>query len=275
MSIVYLNGAFLPEREAMVPVLDRGFIFGDGVYEVIPVFHGRLFRLAEHLRRFARSVAGVGIGMPLSDDGWRAMLEELLARNGAGSASVYLQVTRGVAPRDLIPPQPPAPTVFAMVMPARSGVPAPIDAVVLDDIRWQRCDLKVISLLPNVLLKQEALARGAADAILVRNGIVTEGVSSNVFAVVGDRLKTPAQTAYLLPGVTRDLVIELLAPELTVVHDEPLTVAELHGASEIFLSSSVRELAPVTRLDGVAVGAGVPGPVWRLAWQRYCAFRDG
>lgn len=274
MAIVYLNGNYLPEHEAMVPVLDRGFIFGDGVYEVIPVFNGKPFRLAEHLRRFARSLAGVGIASPLTDAGWRAMLEELLARNAPAPASIYVQVTRGVAPRDLAPPGSLTPTVLAQVMPARYGVPEAIDVVVLEDIRWQRCDLKVISLLPNVLLKREALARGAADAILVRAGIVTEGVSSNVFAVVGGRLKTPAQTSHLLPGVTRDLIVELLAKDMPVVHDEPLTVAELRGASEIFLSSSVRELAPVARLDGITVGSGAAGPVWRLAWDRYQAFRD-
>jgi D-alanine transaminase len=185
-----------------------------------------------------------------------------------------VQVTRGVAPRDLVPARPLQPTVMAMLTHAGGGVPAPITAVVLDDIRWQRCDLKVISLLPNVLLKQQALARGADDAILVRDGIVTEGVSSNVFAVVAGRLRTPAQCSFLLPGVTRDLIVELLAKEMPVLHGEPLTVADLRGASEIFLSSSVRELAPVVRLDDATVGDGNPGPVWRLAWDRYRAFRD-
>ena len=182
MSIVYLNGKFLPIEDAYVPVLDRGFVFGDGVYEVIPVYGGHLFRLAQHLERLAQSLAGVRIAAPLSSDQWRDILVGLIKDNGGGDQSLYLQITRGVAPRDHAFPKNTTPTVFAMSTPL-SPIPTQmleqgVVAVTLDDIRWKNCHIKSINLLPNVLLRQEAIDQGALEAILVRDGNITEGAAA-------------------------------------------------------------------------------------------------
>lgn len=274
MQTLYLNGGFVPAAEASIPVLDRGFIFGDGVYEVIPVFNGKLFRLAEHLARLANSLRGVMIDAPLSDAEWQRVLNDLIERNRETAGNVYLQVTRGVAPRDLIPSTAPRPTVMAMVMADKRGSPEPVKAAIIEDIRWQRCDLKVITLLPNVLMKLQAQQQGADDAILARGDTVTEASSSNVFAVVDDQILTPRQTQHLLPGVTRDLVVELMAGTTHPVRVTELRVADLRRASEIFLSSSGREIVPVVELDGQPVGNGAPGPVWGEVLQHYRRFRD-
>ncbi|MGE3773811.1 MAG: aminotransferase class IV [Gammaproteobacteria bacterium] len=274
MSLCYLDGVFLPLAEAKVSVLDRGFIFGDGVYEVIPVFGRRVLRLAEHLARLERSLAAVGIVNPLSPAQWAEIVERLLAAQAGDDFTVYLQLTRGVAPRLHQPPVGLLPTVFAMLTPL-----APIDpmiavtAITHEDFRWQRCDIKSISLLANVLLRQAATAAGAAEAILVRDGLVTEGAASNVFVVVDGRLRTPPLSRYLLPGITRDLLIERFAGGPDAVLETDITAAELRRADEIFLTSSGRELTPVSHLDGQPVGSACPGPVFGRVVQRYAEFK--
>jgi D-alanine transaminase len=275
---VYLNGEFVPLEEARVPVLDRGFLFGDGVYEVIPVYGGKLFRLQHHLQRLNNSLTAVRIANPLQDQEWHAMLQQLLTRNDhAGDASVYLQVTRGVAVRDHAFPDNAVPTVFAMTNPIK---PPPaehyekgVNVVLLDDIRWQRCNIKAITLLANVLLKQDALDAGATEAILMRDGEVTEGTASNVFIVKDGLLLTPPAGPYLLPGITRDLVLELARDNAIVCAEARLTPADLAAADEIWLTSSTREIVPVTRLNDQPVAGGRPGEVFRQMHTIYSDFK--
>ena len=275
MPSCYLNGEVLPLEEARIPVLDRGFIFGDGVYEVIPVFGGRLFRLTEHLKRLAASLKAVRIPRPLGDDEWATILKTLVDRNGGGNQSVYLQVTRGVARRDLVLAEPVSPTVFAMSNPLTPPrEPEPVGAVTCDDIRWRYCYIKAIGLLPNVLLRLQAADAGAYEAILIRDGRVTEGTASNVFAVHAGVVTTPPKGPELLPGITRDLIVELLQAAHLPCHETLISAEALASADEIWLTSSVRELCPVTTLDGRPVGPGVPGPLWRRALDLYQAHKQ-
>ncbi len=274
MSLCYLDGAFLPLAEAKVSVLDRGFIFGDGVYEVIPVFGRRVLRLERHLARLERSLAAVGIANPLPRARWAELVERLLDAQAGADFTVYAQITRGVAPRNHQPPAGITPTVFVMMSPLAPVDPAvTVRAITHEDFRWQRCDIKSTSLLANVLLRQAAAAAGAAEAILVRDELVTEGAASNVFVVVDGRLRTPPLSTHLLPGVTRDLLVEILADTADAVRETDVTRAELERADEIFLTSSSRELAAVSHLDGGPVGASAPGPVFHRVVERYAAFK--
>lgn len=274
MPQCYLNGEFLPLDQARIPVLDRGFIFGDGVYEVVPVFGRRAFRLEAHLARFERSLAAIGMAPVPSRDTWREIIERLVAANEGHEQALYLQVTRGVAPRNHLPPSGLTPTIFAMSNPLTPVPPeVPVTAVLREDFRWGRCDIKSISLLANVLLRQEAAQAGAGEAILLRDGMVTEGAASNVFAVCSGRVRTPPLSASILPGITRDLLIELLANTQDAVLQAEITRDELLAANEIWLASSGRELAPVVSLDGRPVGNGHPGPVYLRVAARYAAFK--
>ncbi len=272
--VCYLNGQFLPLEEAQVSVLDRGFIFGDGVYEVIPVFSGHLFRLQQHLGRLRDSLDAVSIPDPLDLREWTMVLATLVQRNGGGDQSLYLQITRGVAPRDHLPRGPLVPTVFAMssrLEPDRDL--APVSAITREDIRWRYCHIKAISLLPNVMLRQQAAEAGAYEAILVRDGLVTEGAASNVFVVSGGVVKTPPKGSALLPGITRDLVIEVLAAGGVPCLEVEVPESELARAEEIWLTSSVREILPVVRLNWRAVGDGRPGEMWVRCLEAYQAFK--
>lgn len=273
MPIIYLNGEFMPDDEARIPVLDRGFIFGDGVYEVIPVYGGKLFRFEEHLQRLQNSLDALKINNPLSRDQWETTLTELIRQNGDGDQSLYLQITRGSAKRDHALPQNITPTVFAMCNELK---PLPADiinngvaAITLDDIRWQRCHIKAISLLPNVLLRQEALDQGAAEAILIRDGQATEGAASNLFAVIDSVITTPPKGPLLLPGITRDLVLELAASHDLPNQEKDIALTELQQADEIWLTSSTKEILSVTQLDGNPVGDGKPGPLYKQMLTLY------
>jgi D-alanine transaminase len=274
VSIAYLNGEFLSREKACVPVMDRGFLFGDGVYEVIPVYSGRLFRLDQHLQRLAGSLDAIRLGNPLDNTGWRNLLEQLVERNGGGDLSVYLQVTRGAAPtRDHAFPAGVPPTVFMMSSPLSAGLDIDsepgIHAVTLDDIRWDFCNIKAITLLPNVLLRQQAIDAEAAEAILVRDGFATEGAASNLFIVRHGLLVTPPKSPSLLPGITRDLILELAANHGIPYREADITQAELNSADEVWLTSSTREISPVTRLDDRRVGDGKPGPLWQRMIRLY------
>ena len=276
--IVYLNGRYLPLEEACVPVLDRGFLLGDGVYEVIPVYGRRAFRLDQHLLRLAHSLAAVRIPDPLSRDDWSQVIAEVIARNAGEDQSVYLQVTRGVAAkRDHAFPELIEPTVFLMSSvlhtPAGEVLEQGVAAVLCEDIRWARCDVKAITLLANVLLRQDAIDAGAAEAILVRDGEAVEGAASNLFIVEAGRLVTPPKGPRLLPGVTRDLILELAAEHGVATAEEPISVDRLKAADEIWLSSSTREIMPVIRLDGHAVSGGRPGEVWRQVHGLYQEYK--
>lgn len=279
MTTAYLNGVFLPLDQAQVSVLDRGFLFGDGVYEVIPVYGGKLFRLGHHLRRLQNSLDAVRIGNPFSDDGWESLLAQLVARNEGRDQTVYLQVTRGVAPRrDHAFPVDSRPTVFAMCTPclvSRDIDNEPgVSAITLADIRWQHCDVKAITLLPNILLRQQAIDADTAEAILLKDGYAIEGAASNVFIVADGTLKTPPNSAALLPGVTRDLILELAKGNGIPCKETDVTVVELAGADEIWLTSSTREISPVIRLDDRPVGDGRPGPLWKRMIRLYQNYKE-
>ncbi len=277
MSIVYLNGSFLPEEQAFVPVMDRGFVFGDGVYEVIPVYGGRLFRLEAHLQRLDDSLKHIRLDNPKTHKGWATVLETLVEKNGAGELSVYLQITRGHAPRDHSFPTETPPTLFAAASPLtpvfaewqKKGVAA----ITLEDIRWKYCHIKTIALLPNILLRQQATDQGAQEAILIREGVVTEGTASSVFIVKDGVIKTPPKSSFLLPGITRDLVLELAAAKQLPYNETCFSLKELKQADEIWLSSSTKEVLPVTTLNGQPVNDGKPGPVWQKMIKRYQQYK--
>jgi D-alanine transaminase len=271
--IVYLNGSFVPLEEARISVLDRGFLFGDGVYEVIPVYGGRTLRLEEHLRRLENSLRGIRMAQPLRKTEWEAIFARLV--QGTHDQAIYLQVTRGVAPRrDHAIPEDVAPTVFAMCSPITPSPVSGIRAITLDDIRWQWCHIKAITLLPNVLLRQTAADQGCGEAILVRNGYVTEGTASNVFAVIEGMIVTPPKGPELLPGITRDLVLELAQAEGLATGEREISLAELRRAEEIWVTSSTREILPVIELDGQEVGSGRPGPMGEQMIALYQGFKQ-
>ena len=279
MSTAYLNGVFLPLDQAQVSVMDRGFLFGDGVYEVIPVYGGKLFRLGHHLRRLQNSLDAIRIGNPLADADWEAMLKQLVAGNEGRDQSVYLQVTRGVAPRrDHAFPVDSRPTVFAMCTPCLASRDIDhepgVSAITLADIRWQHCDIKAITLLPNILLRQQAIDADTAEAILLKDGHAIEGAASNIFIVVDGTLETPPNSAALLPGVTRDLVLELARANDIPWREIDITVERLAGADEIWLTSSTREISPVIRLDDRSVGNGRPGPLWNRMIRLFQDYKE-
>ena len=279
MSTAWLNGRFLPLADAHVSVLDRGFLFGDGIYEVIPVYGGRLFRLSQHLTRLRNSLDGVRITNPMSDSEWEAMLNELVARNEGSDQAVYLQVTRGAAPkRDHAFPTGVQPTVFgmsnALTVNRDAAAVQGVRAITLDDIRWSLCNLKAITLLPNVMLRQQAIEADTAEAILINNGKAIEGAASNLFIVKNGLLITPPNSNCLLPGVTRDLVIELAANNGIPHREADIPADDLLQADEIWLTSSTREISPVIQLDNTAVGDGKPGPLWNKMIVLYRDYTD-
>ena len=268
----YLDGAYLPLADARVSPLDRGFLFADGVYEVIPVNRGRPFRLRAHLRRLHDSLRGIRMANPHTDAEWLGIVSRLVAEAAAPELLVYLQVTRGAEfGRNHLFPKDAAPTVFAFTSPypQPSGelLERGLSAVTLEDIRWDRCDIKSVALLGNVLLRQEAADRGADEALLTRGGLLLEGSSSTVFLCVGGRLVTPPNSHQILPGTTRDAVLELadgwLPSEVCA-----LEARELHSADEVWIASAGRGVLPVTRVDGAPVGDGRPGPLWKEMYSR-------
>lgn len=278
-GIVYLNGEYLPLADAKVSVLDRGFVFGDGVYEVIPVYHKQPFRLQQHLRRLQDSLNGVRITNPHTDTQWQTIFDSIIAKNGSEHQSIYLQVTRGVAKRDHFFPKDVRPTAFVMSTP----LPAPDSAafargvavITLDDIRWQYCNIKAITLLPNVLMRQQAADRNAYEALLIRDGHVTEGAASNVFIAKNSRIKTPPKSNQLLPGVTRDLVVELAAANNLPCEETNFSEQELLTADEVWLTSSTREILPVVKINDTQIGNGKAGPIASRLYKIYQHYKAG
>jgi len=275
--MVFLNGSFLPLEQAKVPVLDRGFIFGDGVYELIPVYSRAPFRMDGHLARLERSLGAVGIRNPYPREKWREVILGLVERQPWQDQAVYLQVTRGVAKRDHAFPEGVEPTVFAMsnplVNPPRELVDRGAVAVSAVDNRWLRCDIKSISLIGNVLLRQVSAAVGAAETILFRDGILTEASASNVFVVNNGLVLSPPKSNLILPGITYDVVVEIAAELNIPVEFRDVREAEVRAADELWLTSSSKEILAVVELDGKPVGDGRPGPVFRRAWQGYQEFK--
>ncbi len=266
MAIVYLNGDYVPADQAKISVDDRGFLFADGVYEVVRVYGGRAFRMVAHLDRMAHGLDDLEIELPSLDE-LDDVVEKLLDDNElrSGDAKVYLQVTRGCAPRMHAFPPDCVPSVFAA---ASKLTPHPdrffadgVDAITLADTRWSRCDIKSIALLPNVLANQRAHAAGAFEALFVRDGIVLEGSHSNLWAVFDETLVTYPACNYILSGITRDEVFDIAEAEGIAAGEGLIPEERLLDADELFLSGTTTEIMPVVRVDGVEVGAGRPGPV--------------
>jgi D-alanine transaminase len=274
---VYLNGEYLPLADARVSVLDRGFIFGDGVYELVPVYSRKPFRLAEHLRRLQGSLDGIRLANPHTPDDWRARIERLIAAQDVADLSVYIQVTRGVAPRDHAFPKDTPPTVFMManplVTPDAATKARGVCAVTACDDRWLHCDIKAISLLANVLLRQQAVDAGCAETVLLRGGFLTEGAASNIFIVSEGTLVAPPKSSRMLPGITYDVVLELAAAHGVPHAVRPVAEAELRAADEVWMTSSTREVLAIVTLDGKPVGGGVPGPLARRMDGLYQDFK--
>ncbi len=275
MSVVYLNGAYLPESEARVSVNDRGFVLSDGVYEVTPAYGGRLFRLDRHVARMRHGLDVLRIDFDA------AAIEDvkagLLDRNGLRDepvSYVYVQVTRGAAPRTHGFPDPPvAPGVYGFARPYRRPAKERwlegFKAVTVPDQRWARVDVKAIALLPNVLAQQIAGDAGASDAIFVRDGMAMEGAHNNLFAVFGGTLATPPKSNYILHGVTRDFVIGLAADLGVPVEERAVPAAELHQADEVFLTGTTTEIRPIAEIDGRPIGQGAAGPVARRLFREF------
>ncbi|MGH8687792.1 MAG: D-amino acid aminotransferase [Burkholderiales bacterium] len=271
--MVFLNGSFLPLEQAKVPVLDRGFIFGDGVYELIPVYSRAPFRMEEHLARLERSLGAVRIRNPYPRDKWREIIVGLVERQPWEDQGIYVQVTRGVAKRDHAFPEGVEPTVFAMsnplVNPPAALVEKGASAVSAADNRWLRCDIKSISLIGNVLLRQVSADAGAVETILFRDGVLTEASAANVFVAKNGRLLSPPKSNLILPGITYDVVVEIAQQLAIPIEFRDVREAEVRAADEIWLTSSSKEILAVIELDGKAVGDGAPGPLFRRAWQGY------
>ncbi len=273
--LVYLNGAFTPLSEAKIPVLDRGFIFGDGVYEVIPMYARRLFRAKQHMARLLRSLAAIGIANPHGEQEWMGLIERVTNAYPADDQLIYLQVTRGVARRAHAFPKDVPPTVFIMTNaftpPAAEAREQGIACITLEDQRWLRCDIKSISLLGNVLAAQRAVEQGAAEAIQFRDGFLTEGASSNVWIVKDGKLMGPPKDTLILEGIRYGLIEELCAACHIPFEARRIARDEVFAADEVLLSSAGREVLPVATIDGRPVGIGKPGPVFR---RLYAAYQD-
>ncbi|HUL91843.1 MAG TPA: D-amino acid aminotransferase [Burkholderiales bacterium] len=275
--MIYLNGEFMPLEDAKISVLDRGFIFGDGVYEVIPTYSRRPFRLAEHLARLQASLDAIRLANPYDGAKWAELVGKIIAGNPWEDQNVYLQITRGVARRDHAFPKGLKPTVFLMaselVTPSAELMKSGAKAIVLPDFRWLRCDIKSTSLLGNCLLRTLAADAGCAEAILVRDGELTEASASNVFVVRNGTVLAPPKSHLILPGITYDVVLEILSGNAVPHEVRPVKESELRAADEIWVTSSSREVLPITTLDGRPVGSGKPGPVCARVHALYQEFK--
>ena len=274
----YLNGRFLPLAEAKVSALDRGFVFGDGVYELIPVYSKKPFRLDEHLRRLQGSLDGIRLANPHDTGVWRELILRLVELQDFADQSVYIQVTRGVAPRDHAFPRGVPPTVFMFSQPLVTSTPAQkaagVCAVSAVDNRWQRCNIKAISLLANILLRQQAVDADCAETVMLRDGFLTEGAASNIFVVKDGVLRAPPPSSLMLTGVTYDVVLELAAAHGIPHEVRAISEAEVRSADELWMTSSTKEIMAIVKLDGVPVGAGVPGPLAQRMDGLYQAFKQ-
>jgi D-alanine transaminase len=279
LPICYLNGDFLPLRDARISPLDRGFLYADGCYEVTPVYGGRPFRLQHHHDRLTRSLAEIRMEDPLTRDEWRAVYRGLIERNpGPVDRYVYVQVTRGAEYGRNHAPLPQVPrTVFAFAAPWPEGRPGwrenGLPAVTANDTRWARCDIKSVSLLANVLLRQLACDEQASECILLRDGQLTDASASSVHVVIGGELRTPPKSWKLLPGTTRSVIEEIAERAGVRCRSVEVSEAELRGADEILLGAATREVQPVTSLDGKPIGSGKPGPAWRKLYEAYQSYK--
>jgi D-alanine transaminase len=272
-QVVYLNGKYLPISQAQVSVLDRGFIYGDGVYELVPVYQREPFRLAHHLARLQRSLDGIRMANPHTDAQWETIIRELAARQPFDDQGVYFQVTRGAAKRDHSFPKGVAPTVFMMSnplpLPTHEQVDNGVAVVTAEDNRWHRCDLKTISLLGNVLMRQLATDQGAVETVMFRDGYLTEASASNVLVVVNGTIVVPPKDNHILPGITYDAAMEFAREAGMPLEVRPVPRPEAMSAGEMWLSSSTKEVLAVTTVDGRPFAGGRPGPVFRKMWAYF------
>jgi D-alanine transaminase len=273
-EIAYVNGEFLPLERATVRVEDRGFQFADGVYEVVRTYGGKPFATTEHLARLSRSLDAIELKNPLTDDQWKSIIDDGIRRSGFAEAIVYLQVTRGCAPRHRSMPKGVEPTVVMTVRelgpPATKIRETGIAVITVPEFRWARCDIKSIALLPTVLAYQAARKAGANDAIFVDDmDTVNEATAGNVFVVTDGRLRTPPKSARMLPGITRDKLLEAACAARIETAEERISKSELLTAQEVFLSSTTTEVTPVATVDGKQIGNGKPGPVSARAYEQF------
>ncbi len=275
MSLVYLNGEFKPIEEASVSVLDRGFTFGDGVYEVIPIFNRKIFRFSEHIMRLENSLREIYMSNPLKENEWRDVFHKLIDSLEQANQSIYVQITRGVSRRDHDISIADKPTVFAMSRPLEANnFSSGIKAITHEDIRWQLCNIKATTLLPSILLRHKAKEQEARETILIRDKYVTEGAASNVFVCTDDKILTPARTSHVLSGITRDLIVEILMHNDLPIVEGSISESKLLSAGEIWVTSSTWEIVPVVELDDKLVGNGKPGPLWKQANKLYQGFKN-
>ncbi|MDE2081146.1 MAG: D-amino acid aminotransferase [Burkholderiales bacterium] len=280
-ALCYLNGEVLPLSQAKVSVLDRGFIFGDGIYEVVPVYAQRLFRFDEHMARLNRSLAKLRIANPAGREEWLARCRRLVSATfettGAQDQLVYLQITRGVAPREHVMPPGLAPTVFMMAHPMKQATPEQrhqgVACTTARDFRWERGDIKSISLLGNVLARQISADQGTVETIMFRDGLLTEAAASNVWIVHEGALLGPPKSEHVLEGIRVELLRELCEDCGIAYNLRPIPEADVRSADEVLLSSATKEVLPVTQIDGEAVGHGAlrgkPGPVYARLYEAY------
>lgn len=276
---VYLDGSFVPLAEARISPLDRGFLFGDGIYEVIPVYSRRPFRQKEHLARLQDSLNAVRIANPHDVGEWEQIVSGLIAAAPWQDQAIYLQITRGVEQkRDHPFPEHVAPTVFAMSMPLTTPAPQVreqgVAAITATDVRWLRCNIKSLNLLPNVLLRQEAVDAGVTETLLIRDGYLQEGTASNIFMVKKGVIMAPPKSNLMLPGITYDVVLELAAVQGIPVEIRKISSEELKAADEVWMTSSTKEILAITTLDGQPVANGKPGPLCTQMWQWYQEFKN-
>ena len=272
LPIVYVNGIYQPKAEARISPFDRGFLFADAVYEVIPVFRSKAVLLDNHLIRLDNSLQELRIRNPHSKADWISIIDTLILKNGGGDIGIYLQVSRGAEEgRDHFYPPNITPTVFAMATPivASPKDTSGISVVTLEDNRWLRCDIKSTSLLANIMVRQQARDAGADDAILIKDGVLTEAGSASVLTVESDTVITRPNSNQLLPGTTRAMVLELAAKAGIKCQDEIISEERLLAADEICLLSATKGIVPVIQIDGKAVGGGTPGPVWAKLYALY------
>jgi D-alanine transaminase len=277
LPISYLNGEFVPLREARISPLDRGFLYSDGVYEVMPVYGGRPFRFEAHAQRLTRSLAGIQMEDPHTRSQWREIISTLITRNGGGDQYVYWQVTRGAEFGRNHAPLPKIPrTVFAFCAPlpviSPSTLENGVECVTAQDTRWAYCDIKSVSLLANILLRQLASDANAAETIMLRDGQLMEASASAVHVVIDGVIVSPPNSHKILPGTTRSAMEEVATTAGVAYKSAAISERQLRTADEIWISASTREVQPVTKLDGQPVGTGKPGPVWQRVyeqWQRY------
>lgn len=277
LPICYLNGSYLPLHEARVSPLDRGFLFADSVYEVLPAFCGRMFRFEEHFDRLARSLNEIKLPPPHTHLEWLTLLEELIRRNGGVDMYLYVQVTRGMElGRNHAFPAVVKPTIFAMASPlpvlSDESREHGLAAITVEDFRWGRCDIKSTMLLANVLMKQQASEAGAQEAIIIRDGEVLEGASTSVLIVRDGVLITPPNSHRILPGTTRDAAIELAGLHMPV-ETRSVKLAELFDADEVWIAAATRDVLPITSIDSQRIGTGRPGEYWRRTHRSFIDLR--